>query len=300
MQRFLPLLFLLLPLDTLADDRPIPVPIPDKRISGTVSTETSQTITRSCESLNHSRKKSRVSFPQFPTQLPTVPIDPPTPQDVTETIPVLTARQWYIVQSDSEFFLLASPADRVVIQYEVGPLRIRGVFADGTGQPETRTYASKFLALVDAVENKQGRVELIAIPAGVTDAASITRRQIDIGRAPTPPDEPPVPTPLVDAFKIEVKAFTATRNPPVTERTQVAGAFRQISLEIASGSITTREQLTRRTSDAIVEKIGLNAFIERWIPWRDDLTVVLKRQNLASVKDHEQPWTTVADVLDGK
>jgi len=224
-------------------------------------------------------------------------------------VPLLTAGHWYVVQSEAEFFLIASPAKLVVIQYEQGPLRIKGLFSDGEGQVETRTYSSKFLAIVDAAAGQSGKVELIAIPAGVNDEGSITRRLVDIGVAPQPPPGPgpdpqpdptPDPEPSVDTFKAEVKNITTAKNPPVDERPKVAAAFRAIAAEIDSGAITTREQLTHRTSDTIVERIGLNAFLTNWVPWRDDLTAVLKRQNLTTVKSHATPWNQIADVLEGK
>lgn len=161
------LVFLLLSIPAFADDPVIPEPVP---------------------------VKPGLIFPSFPGVDPVTPSPAPVPVPAVDSIPVLSAGQWYVVQSDAEFYLLASPADRVVIQYEQGPLRIKGVFADGSGKVETRTYASKYLAIVDAAESKSGRVELFGIPAGVSDPSLITRRLIDIGVAPQPPPiDPPVP-----------------------------------------------------------------------------------------------------------
>ena len=125
------------------------------------------------------------------------PVLPPSP----DTPPVLQPRTLYVLQSDTKFFLLASPADLVSIRLLPGPRDISGVFADSAGKDEDRTYSRPFVAVVKAVEGKSGRVELIGVPAGgIDNESNITRILIDIGVAPQPPPvpvDPPDPEPVV-------------------------------------------------------------------------------------------------------
>ncbi len=114
-------------------------------------------------------------------------------------MPTLAYGQIYVVQSEVEFFLRAYPKGLVAITPPTpGPITVRGVFADGSGKVETRTFKGKYVAFVDAVEGVAGRVELVATPVGVTDEASIAEQLVDIGAGPRPPpkpdpDVPPVP-----------------------------------------------------------------------------------------------------------
>lgn len=139
---------------------------------------------------------AKVTFPAIPSV-----VVAPAPGDV----PALSSGAFYLVTSDTPFILIASPVRLVNIVPEVGPLTIRGIFVDGTGKVETRKVTAKYIAIVDAIDGSSGRVELMAIPHGVTDEADITRRMVDVGHAPQPPPTPdvdpqpepipPIPTP---------------------------------------------------------------------------------------------------------
>lgn len=109
---------------------------------------------------------------------------PPLP---VGTVPVLAAETLYIVAHDEPFLLFASPADKVTITRESGPLKIRGKFIDGS-RVETRTITAKHIAIVEAVG--VGRVELIAVPAGVTDENKAVRQLIDVNHGAQPPPKP--------------------------------------------------------------------------------------------------------------
>lgn len=140
---------------------------------------------------------SPVLFPQFVQ--PMREIDP-------GVVPTIQAEQWYVVSSDTEFFLLASPAGIVNVTYESGPIRLRGTFVD-SGKLETRRIEAKFVAIVDAVDGAVGRVELIAVPRALTAEADITRRLIDVGQGPRPPPKPIEPT-LSPTAKVVADALT--------------------------------------------------------------------------------------------
>jgi hypothetical protein len=145
------------------------------------------------------------------------PVDPPSPQEVTE----LKADHWFVVEADVPFFVLDSREGIVLIGYDEGPLKLKGKFADGNGKNETRTYNSKYLATVEAVT--KGQVELLVVPAGATDAGVVIRRTLTVmGQAPQPPpgpgpqpdpDDPPVPGPVISFRVIFVKESGETLPP---------------------------------------------------------------------------------------
>jgi hypothetical protein len=143
--------------------------------------------------------KPPIVFPALPPSgepvtIPPVQVDP-------EAVPKLAYGQIYVVQSDVEFTLLASPEKLVTITPVAGPVTVRGVFADGNGKVETRTFKAPFVAFVDANEGASGRVELL----GVIDRSNITRQLIDIGAGPRPPPLPPPgpgPTPAPTGFRV--------------------------------------------------------------------------------------------------
>ena len=121
---------------------------------------------------------------KFPAAARTPSAPPPT---TTGDVPKLAPDTIYVVPHDGDFALIASPPGLVTIARETGPLKVRGKFLDGSGATETRTFAAKSIAVVEPVPGASGRVELIAVPAGVTDEAKIERQMIDLGHGPQPP-----------------------------------------------------------------------------------------------------------------
>lgn len=116
----------------------------------------------------------------------------------------LSGETLYVIPHDEPFLLFEShptlAASPVTITRETGPLKIRGKFLDGSGTVETRTFSAKHLAIVEPVAGASGRVELIAVPAGVTSEKDASRQLIDVNHgAQPPPDEkkiePPKPVP---------------------------------------------------------------------------------------------------------
>lgn len=168
-----------------------------------------------------------IKFPVRPTPIVVAPVIPSvvTPDVSTDTTPqVLEYGRFYVVESDEKFFLLASPSTIASVTYEEGPLKLRGIFVDGTGDIETRTYASKFIAIVDAKKDVTGVAELIAVPSGVPSEDKILRTLVQIGRGPRPPpvvvvpDEPVVdPTPDVPTgFRVILVYESSDKYPPET------------------------------------------------------------------------------------
>lgn len=141
----------------------------------------------------------------FPTEKVVTP-DIVTPTIVTKTeekqIDTLTEEQWYIIQSDSPLIVLSSPSGVVSVVEEVGPVRLRGKFAGGTGAVETRVFEMKNVYSISAI--KPGTVELIVVPVGVDVELSILRRSLVVsGTGPLPPPKPkPDVTPDPDVVPV--------------------------------------------------------------------------------------------------
>lgn len=116
----------------------------------------------------------------------------PTPKPVTK----LGKGHWYVIDSDLPLLVLASPQGLVSTHKDAGPIRLRGLFADGKGEIETREYKGKEVWSIEA--EKSGRVELLIVKTGTVDPAEVIRVTLDVdaGEGPRPPPEPgPEPTP---------------------------------------------------------------------------------------------------------
>lgn len=119
---------------------------------------------------------------------------PQLPASLTAPTPVsrLGKEQLYVIEADADIMVLPSPLGVVRTTSDEGPLRIKGLFADGNGEYETRTYKGKKIVTVEAATT--GRVELIIVPIGGNEAAVIRRTlEVDAGKGPQPPPVPPVP-----------------------------------------------------------------------------------------------------------
>lgn len=148
--------------------------------------------------------KPSITFPVAPTPPPPAPPAPspaPAPSPVLpNAVQVLAADTLYVVASDEPFLFFVEPDDAsaplVKVTRESGPLKIRGKFIDGK-DVETRTYAAKYLVIVEAVPGATGRVAMIAFPVGAKDESAAVRQRIDVNQgAKPPPDKIPDPKPV--------------------------------------------------------------------------------------------------------
>jgi len=139
------------------------------------------------------------TLPDWPAT-PVVP-QPMPPQPTPQAVANLAADELYVVQSDDDVQLLASPPGVVVVTKEQGPLKIRGLFV-GNKIVSTRTYAKKNVFIVERIA--PGDVELLLVPAG-----KVERRVVGDGDGPIPPpkpkpDDPPAPKPPEPATSFRV------------------------------------------------------------------------------------------------
>ena len=124
-------------------------------------------------------KASPVRFPA---------VGAPAPGDAPA---VLTAERLYVIDSDVDAVVLASPQGLVKVIKEPGPLRVRGRFVDGAGI-ETREFKGKWVFSVEPVEGRVGDVELLVVPLGLKAEADVLRRRVKVGDGPRPPPGPDV------------------------------------------------------------------------------------------------------------
>lgn len=115
---------------------------------------------------------------------PAVVVPPPKPDAVQN----LGVDELYVVDSDVELKVFASPQGVVSVTTEPGPMKMKAKFID-SAKTETRVFAGKFLYTIEGL--KTGTVELIMLkPNG-----EVIRRSLSVGvPTPTPPVPPVVPT----------------------------------------------------------------------------------------------------------
>ena len=138
------------------------------------------------------------TLPDWPAT-PVVP-QPMPPQPAPKAVANLAADELYVVQSDDDVQLLASPPGVVTVTKEQGPLKIRGLFV-GNKIVSTRTYTKKNVFIVERIA--AGDVELLLVPAG-----KVERRVVGDGGEPVPPPKPkPDPEPKPDPKPEPVTSF---------------------------------------------------------------------------------------------
>lgn len=153
-----------------------------------------------------------ISVPDIPVVvMPSTPVPPPPtpPAPVPGQPTVLAPNALYVINASASVIVLASPEGIVKITPDTGPIKIRGIFVDGT-QTETKTFPGPFVYIVEAV-GTGGSCELIVVPSMVPK--SVIRRTLRVGAlppdppipVPPAPPVPPVPSPApipVDGFRV--------------------------------------------------------------------------------------------------
>lgn len=138
-----------------------------------------------------------------PEDQPAPPPRPHTPKFISE----LSEETWLVIESPEPLLITSSPLGHVAIQPEVGPVRVRGKFADGTGKVETRVFKSANLYFINAIS--PGKVEILIYHSKLTEEKDIPRYTLTImGQSPIPPPDPkpkpgPEPAPEPDTVKAE-------------------------------------------------------------------------------------------------
>jgi hypothetical protein len=134
-------------------------------------------------------------------RMPDLEAVPQPPAPVAVGTPIkLTLNSVYVFDATAPIVVRASPEGLVKITKEVGPVRIRDVFADNpSGRKTTRTFTGKEVYIVEAVPGKKGLCDITAIPFGLKEAKEIKHKTVDVdgGQGPIPPPNPPGPQPPV-------------------------------------------------------------------------------------------------------
>lgn len=132
--------------------------------------------------------------------------DPPKADP--RAVPVLNEDSVYIVKDDAEFVLRASPKGLVKIERASSPY-IFGKFVNGDGTYNGVQFKEKNVAIVTAMKDAKGRVELIFSPAGAKDDSTDLSQMIDVNGPRPPPkiddkkdDISPAPKPAVKSFRV--------------------------------------------------------------------------------------------------
>lgn len=124
-----------------------------------------------------------VIFPEEPTPVPPVP---PAPSATVR----LPADTLYVIRSSVPCLILASPQGIVSVSSDAGPMKIMAKIWP-TNVTRSVKFTEPYLYVVQA--QASGMAELIVVPEGTKDAASVTRKLIESQLAPIPPPVPPEP-----------------------------------------------------------------------------------------------------------
>ncbi len=121
-----------------------------------------------------------------------VPPAPPVPPPATRL--TLASDVLWVAQSDGPFIVDASPEGLVSVTWETGPIRVRGRFVEDPAKVQTRTFASKYVCTVEALQT--GKCELLIRPDVAGGKVQRVCLDVVVGPGPGPgPDPPPPPPP---------------------------------------------------------------------------------------------------------
>lgn len=129
---------------------------------------------------------------------PTGPIRLPEPiapkSKVSDHRVSLPSEAWYVVESDVACLVFTSPGGSLSVQFEPGPIRLRGKFVGGSGVVESKSFRGPFVYLIEAV--KPGQEELLVVPVGAKRESEAKRVTLTVHGVPPPkPIDPPAPVP---------------------------------------------------------------------------------------------------------
>lgn len=157
------------------------------------------------------------------------PVGPPSPAPAPDAVMKLTGSSLYVIDGDTNFLTFTSPKGLVRVTKEVGPLKIRGVFADGNGKPETRLYKGKCIAVVEPLG--KGTVELIVVQEGAKSEAEAITKTLEVDGdggedkpkpQPKPQPDPPAPVTPQKLFVViieETAEAVANRGAMLADKT---------------------------------------------------------------------------------
>jgi hypothetical protein len=157
---------------------------------------------------------SAVAAPPESIRLPVTPVAPQPAPPAPSGVSKLGPGQLYVIDSDVECLVLASPIGIVKTTDGKGPVKVFGVFVDGTWSNEWREFKGKQITIVEAAVS--GRVELLIVPVGATTTKDVIRVTLDVtaGQGPIPPPKPkpddPKPPEPAKTFRVIMVHETAT------------------------------------------------------------------------------------------
>ncbi|HVL13927.1 MAG TPA: hypothetical protein VM529_15265 [Gemmata sp.] len=233
------------------------------------------------------------TLPDWPAA-PVVP-QPMPPQPTPQAVASLGADELYVVQSDEDVQLLASPPGVVTVTKEQGPIRIRGKFV-GNRIVSTRTYAKKNVFIVERV--KAGEVELLLVPAG-----KVTRRTVGDDSDPIPPPKPkpdpePKPEPKPDGALGLIKASREGAAKVVSagksaEAKALATAQRGVASAVAAGGLAKPADILKAWRDANNAAVPAAA----WKPWGEAVSVELSKLYAAGKLPDAKAWAAALEEI---
>lgn len=209
MKKCLILLVMLVSMPAWAQDKPVtpvPAPVPKKDTVEPVKPPVNAEPVKPAPPPTVVVHKPRITFPKGKV----------IPQTVDSVNITLLDSVWYVVESDTKYAVIASPTKALTVMTTKGPTTLGGIFVDGTGADEIKTYQGPFITLIRKMRDATGLVDASFVPYGFTDETLIVHKTFDLGSPPGPtpvvtpplPDKPvvippiPVPMPLTTAQKI--------------------------------------------------------------------------------------------------
>jgi len=185
-------------------------------------------------------------------QTPAVPVSPsirlpvvesPTPPPLPpNSVQVLPADKYYVIDSDVECFVRTLPKGLLLVAVEAGPIKLPTKSLVEGGKAKFKTYSGKFIYVVESTGD--GRVELLVVPKGVAADKDILQRSIDAqtGAKPPPdPVDPPKPEPSTIAKKA-IAWYAAVKSPAKQMEGQLIRSVFYVMATQDAGKFKTLEE----------------------------------------------------------